>query len=447
LAGRGSCAKRTFVGCLGCGGILTLLGLFFGAGFIFHEPLHPVFTTIEEGFAVAETNEAGLNLPNGDAPAPKPVRLRLDVEAADLKVRCNAPSEKVEVGGNYDKANFDLDHEVTEHEEYTDYHIRFRPKGGFSRMWSSIDENSQSNSLDIWLPQGLLLALDLHTKLGSVDLELGGLAVSGLDVDHSMGEFELRMNEPNRVAMDRMSLKTSISNATVFDLQNLDFRHGRVESSVGELLISNSGDFQGDMNLDLEMTLGDARLEVPDNVRVEASTRVMIGESRTPSSRDKENTNYVLRINGGVTIGEHQVVYRTRLPELHEASDHKTSDLDLQEAIWDSFLRVDHTKTAIEEYRRISLSDPNQYVLGKEQFIKIGKKLLKEERLNDAVLTFSFAAELYPDYADAYDYLGEAFDLSGETDQALIWYKKSLELEPDNNYTRRKVRRMQEENL
>ena len=55
---------------------------------------------------------------------------------------------------------------------------------------------------------------------------------------------------------------------------------------------------------------------------------------------------------------------------------------------------------------------------------------------------FEYNVELYPDVANTYDSLGEAFLLNGDRELAIENYRRALELEPDNDNAREKLREL-----
>ncbi|RKH55638.1 tetratricopeptide repeat protein, partial [Corallococcus interemptor] len=63
----------------------------------------------------------------------------------------------------------------------------------------------------------------------------------------------------------------------------------------------------------------------------------------------------------------------------------------------------------------------------------IGYGLLRQQKLADAVKVFEANVEFYPDDANAHDSLGEAYAEAGRKDDAVIRYRKSLELDPKND--------------
>lgn len=73
----------------------------------------------------------------------------------------------------------------------------------------------------------------------------------------------------------------------------------------------------------------------------------------------------------------------------------------------------------------------------------IGYELLNQERLTDAVLVFRLNVDVYPESANVYDSYAEALMKSGDSEGAIRNYKKSLELNPENENAREMLRRLQ----
>jgi pimeloyl-ACP methyl ester carboxylesterase len=62
----------------------------------------------------------------------------------------------------------------------------------------------------------------------------------------------------------------------------------------------------------------------------------------------------------------------------------------------------------------------------------LGYMQMREKRIDDALRFFSLNAEVYPDDANVYDSLAEAFAAKGDRDAALANYRKSLKMDPTN---------------
>ena len=66
--------------------------------------------------------------------------------------------------------------------------------------------------------------------------------------------------------------------------------------------------------------------------------------------------------------------------------------------------------------------------------------------LGESVDVFQLNVTLFPESANAYDSLGEAYLNGGQTEKAIRSYKKSLELNPDNQNAAAQLKRLTEEN-
>lgn len=62
----------------------------------------------------------------------------------------------------------------------------------------------------------------------------------------------------------------------------------------------------------------------------------------------------------------------------------------------------------------------------------IGYRLLQMKKIDEAVEIFKINVELYPESANVYDSLAEAYMNQGNKELAIKFYKKSLELNPNN---------------
>jgi CubicO group peptidase (beta-lactamase class C family) len=92
--------------------------------------------------------------------------------------------------------------------------------------------------------------------------------------------------------------------------------------------------------------------------------------------------------------------------------------------------RVDE---AIEAYRKIKRESPNNVAVAEEKFNQLGYTLMRDKKkYPEAIAIFKLNVELYPQSANVYDSLAEAYMLSGNKELAIKNYKKSLELDPTN---------------
>lgn len=82
------------------------------------------------------------------------------------------------------------------------------------------------------------------------------------------------------------------------------------------------------------------------------------------------------------------------------------------------------------------------YDFGESGLNAFGYQLMGDERYADAIVVFARNTELFPESANAWDSLGEAYLKSGDENQARIHYEKSLSLNPQNQNARQVLERL-----
>jgi len=95
---------------------------------------------------------------------------------------------------------------------------------------------------------------------------------------------------------------------------------------------------------------------------------------------------------------------------------------------------VEGPEGAIALYNEIKKGDNKIFKLdvSERQLNSLGYRLLGNNKLKEAIEIFKFVVLEYPESANAYDSLGEAYMRAGEKDLAIRNYEKSLELNPKN---------------
>lgn len=87
---------------------------------------------------------------------------------------------------------------------------------------------------------------------------------------------------------------------------------------------------------------------------------------------------------------------------------------------------------AVEQYHQLKKDRPNDFDFGEEGMNTLGYQLLSRGLINEAATIFRLNVEAYPASFNVYDSYGEALLARGDTTQAVMNYKKSLELNPKN---------------
>lgn len=66
----------------------------------------------------------------------------------------------------------------------------------------------------------------------------------------------------------------------------------------------------------------------------------------------------------------------------------------------------------------------DEYVVRERELNQLGYNLLLENKVTEAVKVFKLNVDLYPDSWNVYDSYGEALAAAGDTENAILNYKK-----------------------
>ena len=72
----------------------------------------------------------------------------------------------------------------------------------------------------------------------------------------------------------------------------------------------------------------------------------------------------------------------------------------------------------------------------------VGYRHLEGNEIQAAILVFELNAETFPDSANAWDSLGEAVMTEGDHEMAIRYYRRSLELDPENRNAARMIKQI-----
>lgn len=88
---------------------------------------------------------------------------------------------------------------------------------------------------------------------------------------------------------------------------------------------------------------------------------------------------------------------------------------------------------AIQQYRALKAgANAAEYDFGEMELNRLGYGLLQTKKVAEAIEIFKLNVEMFPQSANVYDSLGEAYMIHNDKDLSIANYKKSLELDPKN---------------
>ncbi|MCP5105216.1 MAG: serine hydrolase [bacterium] len=98
---------------------------------------------------------------------------------------------------------------------------------------------------------------------------------------------------------------------------------------------------------------------------------------------------------------------------------------------------------AVERCRQLRKNEAHKKLLGERFLITMGYFLLRKNKPGDALKFFQYNAETFPESFNAFDSLAEAHMKNGDKEQAIKFYKKSLQLNPENKNAREMLKKLE----
>ncbi len=96
-------------------------------------------------------------------------------------------------------------------------------------------------------------------------------------------------------------------------------------------------------------------------------------------------------------------------------------------------IRSSSVEQAARQYQDLKATKPAAYNFDEVELNNLGYQLIKANQLPQAIRIFQLNVEAYPNSANSYDSLGEAYMNAGEKSLAIANYQKSLQLNPKNH--------------
>ncbi len=91
-------------------------------------------------------------------------------------------------------------------------------------------------------------------------------------------------------------------------------------------------------------------------------------------------------------------------------------------------------KKAINYYKKLWKKQPKEIIFNADELNNLGYAYLGAKKMAEAIALFKLNVVSYPKHWNVYDSLGEAYWVMGDTTNSVINYRKSLELNPSNQY-------------
>lgn len=107
-----------------------------------------------------------------------------------------------------------------------------------------------------------------------------------------------------------------------------------------------------------------------------------------------------------------------------------------------NILNSEGVDSAVQYFHKKHQSEPEIILFEEREMNVLGYRFLQKGKVKDVIELFKLNVIAYPKSANVYDSLGEAYMKEGDIEKAIKNYKKSLELNPDNNNAREKLKKL-----
>jgi hypothetical protein len=134
------------------------------------------------------------------------------------------------------------------------------------------DGDHDETQLNVELTTAVPIDLSIDGAATAARLDLGRLALTGLEVDAGVGVTSVYFAEPNRARMEELALNVSAGALVVRDVANANADRVVIAAAVGRTELEFSGEWARDLEARVDVTLGRVVLLVPRHVGVELTT-------------------------------------------------------------------------------------------------------------------------------------------------------------------------------
>lgn len=173
------------------------------------------------------------------------------------------------------------------------------------------------------------------------------------------------------------------------------------------------------------------------------------GATKIKPLKIDENTFYVKEMNEKITFKKNpldQKEYLVLVPKKEKDSiQYIHRKLNKNEKTPHEYLIIDNFDKALEGYQLIKKNDSLNPLIEEAYLNRLGYKELKEKNYKKALYLFKINMALYPKSSNVYDSYADGLNLSGDTINAIEYYKKSLVLNAENTNAKKQLERLQKQ--
>ena len=123
-----------------------------------------------------------------------------------------------------------------------------------------------SSSWKLLYTDAIPISFDIELGLGEGDIDMSGLNVKDFDLSTGASSVRLAFNEPNKGAIETMTIEAGLSKFRAMGLGNANFRRLHFEGGVGKYTLDFHGSLKKEVDVDAEVGLGGLTIVIPSNI-------------------------------------------------------------------------------------------------------------------------------------------------------------------------------------
>ena len=243
-----------------------------------------------------------------------PMQLNVDLQEGTFDIKPGEPNGRVQVEGQFSEALYELTQHTETQNGTPRTTIRFRSKAPvWARILAGIgNDNDNRPKLTLLIPPAVPIDLSLKVSMGESRIDLGGLTLNDLSLELTMGNHEVDFRQPVVDGVTSLRLETRMGNVRVQNLGNARAKSVDASGSMGNLTADLGGEWKPGSEAELSFTqsMGEVRVNVPTNVRLQADVRDAEGKTRNvepDGDETKDPKAPVIRVRVSTSMGEGRV--------------------------------------------------------------------------------------------------------------------------------------------
>lgn len=234
-------------------------------------------------------------------------RLRLDIDAAEVRVSRATSDDEIRLSLYYTKDQFA--HTVSHDDRNNELDITLDKKG-----WFDHESNHTTARVELELPTEVNLHIFSRIKAGEIDMQLGGMHIVEFALRTWAGEVHLDFDQPNKAEMRLLDVNTKVGASSMRNLGNARFLNADINGGIGEMTIDFRGDMIKGATADVDLDIGETIIILPDKsgTKLSVSKFPFLSQVNMPFKLEKEGRYYYtknyenlgqtfdLRLNSGI---------------------------------------------------------------------------------------------------------------------------------------------------